>query len=82
MWNLLMWRYDITKRILLHFSVFISTQPAFLRCNTDLRYHLSQLNHNPEHIACRIVYAIISEPRGEVESAQPRLTGIILDFDS
>ena len=38
--------------------IFSSTQPAPMLGNADLRYHLSRLNQNSQHI-CRVLYVII-----------------------
>ena len=46
-------KIDLNKGdISLSFFDFISAQLAPVLGNTDLRYHLSRLNQNPQHISC------------------------------
>ena len=48
---------ELNKRDSLYFSsIFISAQPAPVLGNTDLRYHLSRLNQNPQHISCSVYW--------------------------
>ena len=68
-----------SKRILcIVSSIFRSAQPAPVQGNTDLRYHISRLNQNPQHISCRVDERIISianvflnEFHGEIQTLNP-----------
>ena len=42
------------RRILAIFSSFSSSQPGPVLGSADLRYHLSRLNQNAQHISCRV----------------------------
>ena len=44
---------DITKQRGFFSSIFSSTQPTPVLGNADLRYHLSRLNQNTQHIFCK-----------------------------
>ena len=37
-------------------QIFSSAQPAPVPGNTDLLYHISRLNKNPQHISCRVLF--------------------------
>ena len=45
-------------------SNFLSTQPAPMLGNTDLRYHISRLYKHPQHITCRVLKVNPNEMTG------------------